>query len=154
MDNEERLRRVWNQKAVPVLLRRESGKLRLRLQISNDPIRWFGSTQNWVRADRHTIPEWFPKLRFWEVPASWYNDLVKQMLDYFGSVYVIQPYREQEVCAEQCWNAKGHDCQCSCMGANHGQGKHGDWLEISETFATRWGSLEMACRLLTKSAKN
>jgi len=151
MDKAQRLRTIWNQQTYPVLFRRESGKLRVRVPYFPNDMLWFGRTQFWLRAGRHTIPEWFLKGHFWEVPASWFNDMVKQMLDQFGAVYVIQPYREQEICADQCWNAKGHDCQCSCMGANHGQGKHGEWLEISDTFATRWGDVEIACRLITKS---
>ncbi|MCK8456109.1 hypothetical protein [Sphingomonas faeni] len=150
MEDDSRLKRVWNQQSVPVLLRREIGKLRVRVPyIQNDAL-WMGRTQYWLRSGRHTIPNWFPHERFWEVPSSWFNDLVKQMIDKHGSVYVIQPYREQEVCARQCWDAKAHECQCSCMGENHGQGEHGGWLEISDTFATRWGSVEMACRLMQK----
>jgi hypothetical protein len=35
------------------------------------------------------------KERFWEVPAAWFNDLIRHMLDQFSGVYVIQPFREQ-----------------------------------------------------------
>ena len=61
----------------------------------------------------------------------------------------LQPYREQEVCARACQEAQGHECQCSCMGANHGIGNDGSWFEVSDTFSTRWGERELACRLLT-----
>jgi hypothetical protein len=36
------------------------------------------------------------------------------------------------------------------MGANHGFGNDGSWFEVSETFATRWGEEELACRLMVK----
>ncbi|MEP1497973.1 MAG: hypothetical protein ABJK50_20985, partial [Pseudophaeobacter sp.] len=62
---------------------------------------------------------------------------------------IIQPYREQEICARACQEALGHECQCSCMGANHGAGNDGSWFEVSDTFSTRWGDRELACRLLT-----
>ena len=35
------------------------------------------------------------------------------------------------------------------MGANHGIGNDGSWFEVSDTFSTRWGERELACRLLT-----
>jgi hypothetical protein len=38
------------------------------------------------------------------------------------------------------------------MGRHHGAGNDGTWFEVSDTFATRWGEKELACRLLT--AKN
>ena len=70
-------------------------------------------------------------------------------LQRYGKVYIIQPYREQEICARACQEALGHECQCSCMGANHGIGNDGSWFEVSDTFSTRWGNRELACRLLT-----
>jgi hypothetical protein len=33
------------------------------------------------------------------------------------------------------------------MGANHGAGNDGSWFEVSDTFSTRWGERELACRL-------
>ena len=32
---------------------------------------------------------------------------------------------------------------------NHGIGNDGSWFEVSDTFSTRWGERELACRLLT-----
>jgi hypothetical protein len=60
-----------------------------------------------------------------------------------AKLYIIQPYREQEKCSPSCQDAEGHECQCSCMGRYHGIGR------VSDTFATRWGDQELACRLLT-----
>jgi hypothetical protein len=85
----------------------------------------------------------------WELPKSWFNDFVDRALKRYGKVYIIQPYREQEICARACQEALGHECQCSCMGANHGIGNDGSWFEVSDTFSTRWGERELACRLLT-----
>src|SRR5437868_697702 len=31
-------------------------------------------------------------------------------------------YSESHKCDARCLNAKGHDCTCSCGGANHGRG--------------------------------
>ena len=142
MDN-SRVRKIWNQNQFPVILRRDKGKLRLRLPYS-------AGNQNWMQENGGHTPEWISDQRYWEVPRRWLNDLVKRALDKYEKLYIIQPFREQEVCAPNCWNALGHDCNCSCMGENHGQGKMGSWLVVSDTFATRWHDSVFACRLLSK----
>lgn len=135
---------IWNQKRVPVVLRR-TGKgecLRVRLPYGKD-------NRKWLRNGRRIAPEWNAEKACWELPKAWFNDFVDRSLAHFGKVYIIQPYREQEKCAPACQNALGHECECSCMGANHGAGNDGSWFEVSDTFATRWGQRELACRLLT-----
>ncbi|QLC26963.1 hypothetical protein HFP57_12385 [Parasphingopyxis algicola] len=139
-----RLKAVWNQENIPVILRRGLKGQRLRLRLP-----YAKSNYSWLRNERRTKPDWKPSERYWEIPKAWFNDFVDRALECYGRVYVIQPYREQEICAPACMNATGHECQCSCMGANHGVGNNGSWFEVSETFATRWGSQEVACRLLT-----
>jgi hypothetical protein len=141
----ERLNRVWNQQDVPILLRRTGGEgLRMRLPYRPD-------NRAWIRNGRRSIPKWNAKAHYWDVPKAWFNKLVAECLDTFGSVYIIQPYREQEKCAPACWNATGDECQCSCMGEHHGMNNPaGHWRIISDTFATRWGEHAIACRLITR----
>ncbi len=146
-----KLRFVWKQDAVPVILRRDGKgqKLRARLPFAPD-------NREWLRNGRRSRPKWVSGdgQEYWELPKAWFNDFVNRALDKYGAVYIIQPFREQEVCARACMEATGHECQCSCMGANHGSGVSEGWFEVSETFATRWGDRELACRLLTlKQAK-
>jgi hypothetical protein len=150
MDDEDgkRVRDAWNQRSIPIILRRSQGQLRLRVPVKSIDGLWIGTTRAWLRSNRHHLPVWDYTSKHWEVPARWFNNLVEQLLKQYKLLYIIQPHREQEVCASQCWNAEGHDCQCSCLGENHGQGKMGHWLEISDTFATRWGDTKMACRLM------
>jgi hypothetical protein len=88
-----------------------------------------------------------------QLPASRFDELVGMILDRFGRVYIIQPYREKEVCAPACMNAEGFECQCSCLGANHGAANSRGWFEVSETFAVRYGERKWACLLLTRSNK-
>ncbi|MBO9670384.1 MAG: hypothetical protein J7485_07700 [Sphingobium sp.] len=141
--NEDDLLRVWNQQLIPVIIRRNKRgqKHRLRLPFA-------GSNREWLRDERRTQPVWLSSKKYWEIPKSWFNDFVDRALKKFGKIYIIQPFREQETCAPACLNAKGHECQCSCMGANHGIGNDGSWFEVGETFATRWTDEEWACRLL------
>ena len=142
---EASIERVWQQKRVPVAWRQvERGeKLKLRLPYAT-------GNRSWLQNGRKSKPEWIKSTAHWEVPKAWFNDFVDRALDRFGSVYIIQPFREQEKCAPACLNASGHECQCSCMGANHGTGNNGSWFEVSETFAVRWDEPQLACRLLTQ----
>lgn len=135
---------VWNQKSIPVVLRRtgRGDRIRVRLPYSKD-------NREWLRNYRRTDPTWVDGYRYWEFPKSWFNDFVDRALLRFGAVYVVQPYREKEICAPACLEARGHECQCSCMGANHGAGNDGRWFEVSDAFAIRWGERKLACRLLT-----
>lgn len=139
------LKYVWSQAQIPVVLRRtgKREKLRVRLPFSDD-------NRQWLRYGRRTEPEWVgePKA-YWELPKAWFDDFVNRALARFGKVYIIQPFREQEICARACQEARGHECQCSCMGANHGAGSDGSWFEVSDTFSTRWHERDLACRLLT-----
>lgn len=139
----EKLKQAWNQNKLPIVLRRggRGEKLRVRLPQADD-------NRVWLRNRRRINPEWNSAHRCWELPKAWFNDLVDRALKRYGAIYIVQPYREQEKCAPACMNATGHECQCSCMGANHGAGNDGSWYEISETFATRWQERELACRLL------
>lgn len=111
------------------------------------------STDNraWLRGDHRRQPAWNRKFRCWETPASWLDDLVSQLLYRFGRLYLIQPFRVQEKCAPACWRAQGFECECSCMGANHGsESSAGKWWVVSDTFALQWQGRELACRLIRK----
>lgn len=142
---EQDSRAIWNNGAVPVILRRGGSQpIRLRLRYADD-------NRNWLRDGwRKRVPEWIARGKYWELPASRFNDIVVMFLERFGSVYIIQPYRQKEVCATSCMKAEGFVCQCSCMGANHGSGVTGGWLEVSEAFALRYGAAKLACRRLVK----
>jgi hypothetical protein len=143
--NEEKRKLVWNQRQVPVVVRRtgKGERLRARLPFAED-------NRIWLRNGRRTDPEWVIGQDYWELPKAWFNDFVNRALRRYGRVYIIQPYREQEICSPACQNAIGHECQCSCMGEHHGAGNDGSWFEVSDTFATRWGARDWACRLLSR----
>lgn len=148
MDNgsRERLTAIWRQKTVPVLYRRgeKGGQLLFGHVYTADAYLW-------LRTFGRRLPQWNQRLNCWHVPASWFNPLVAECIERFGSVYIIQPYRAEEKCAPACWHAEGDVCECSCMGANHGSGHpNGRWRIVSEAFATRWDERDLACRLLTR----
>lgn len=142
---DKELQRVWDQKGVPVILRRDGARERLRLRLPYADI-----NKSWLERGQKSKASWNEKLSCWEIPKSWFNEFVEKALIGYMALYVIQPYREQEICSPSCQNAAGHECECSCMGANHGAGNDGSWFEVNETFATRWGDRELACRLMVK----
>lgn len=129
-----------------MVLRRTGKGERLRVRLP------FAETNRaWLQNQRRTSPVWREKEKYWELPKAWFNDFVDRALHRYGKIYIMQPYREQEICAPACQNAEGHECECSCMGQHHGAGSDGSWFEVSDAFATRWGAREIACRLLTKN---
>ncbi len=140
------LKYVWNQKQIPVVLRRAGKGERLRVRLPYEKLNRY-----WLQNGKRRSPVWINDIQCWELPKIWFNDFVNRSLERYGKVYIIQPYREQEKCAPACQNAVGHECQCSCMGAHHGAGNDGTWFEVSDTFATRWDKRELACRLLTRT---
>jgi hypothetical protein len=143
MSSDEELRKIWNQRDIPVVLRRGGvgQSPRVRVPFANN-------NRSWLQDGRRISPTWNGAGKYWEIPKAWFNDFVQRALKKYGKLYVIQPFREQEKCAPACMNAVGHECQCSCMGANHGAENDGSWFEVSEAFATRWGEQQLACRLM------
>lgn len=133
---------LWRQSKIPVLYRQGgSAPLLLRLPYAED-------NRVWVRGDHQRKPKWVFAYKCWQTPKAWFDDLIQRCCLRYGCVYVIQPYREKEVCAPACWEAQGFTCECSCMGANHGQGRSGTWCIVSDAFAVQWGEKRLACRLI------
>lgn len=148
-NTEPDIKRIWNQKVIPVVYRSNAKKvLLLRLPYAED-------NKTWLRNENQRRPEWDAEFKCWHTPKSWFNEIVNRCLHRFGKIYVIQPYRAQEKCAPACWNARGHICQCSCMGAYHGtQNPAGMWFVVSDAFAMQWNEQALACRLLTRKPTN
>jgi hypothetical protein len=140
----DKLTYVWQQEGIPVVLRRTGKGQRLRVRLP-----YAETNRQWLQNGRRTSPAWIAGKKYWELLKAWLNDFVERSLVKYGKLYIIQPYREQEKCAPACQNATGHECQCSCMGLHHSAGNDGSWFEVSDTFATRWGNQELACRLMT-----
>ncbi len=145
-DQRERLANIWNQRSTPVAFRPIGPGLKLRVRLP-----YAENNRGWLQHGRRAKPQWHAEHKYWQLPKSWFNDFVDRCLLKFGRVYIIQTYRQQEKCAPACQQAVGHECTCSCMGANHGRGNDGTWFEVSNTFATRWLNQQLACRLITNT---
>jgi hypothetical protein len=137
---------IWKQTEIPVIYR-QGGSEPLMIHLPFGP-----DNGAWLRGDHRRKPVWIAQYKGWEAPNAWFDDLVTRVLHRFGRVYVIQPYRVQETCAPACWNARGFECECSCLGANHGrQNPAGKWRIISEALAVRWHGRQLACRLIERA---
>lgn len=139
-----KLREIWSQKKTPIAYR-QTKSLLVRLPYA-------ANNRSWLRNTHRKEPRWDTKYKCWETPRAWFENVVQRILKRFGRVYVIQPFRTHQKCAPACWNAKGFECECSCMGANHGSGDpSGNWYVISETLAVSWDERQYSCRLITSS---
>jgi len=109
---------------------------------------YWGGNRAWLLAGGRLI-EWLARFKAWSLPRGRFDAVVKRCLSCYGSCYLIQVLRERVVCCEPCWNAEGYDCECSCMGVNHGSG-HPLQHEISEAVSLEWQGHKLSCRLLTR----
>ena len=140
------LKEIWRQGKFPVVFRRGRPEPLLA------KIPYADGNMDWLRNDKHRKPSWNAQYKAWEVPQAWFESTIKLCLRRYKNCYVIQLHREKQTCAPACWNATGIDCECSCMGDNHGNGHpEGRWYEIDETFAVSWGIQKYACRLIRMS---
>lgn len=143
------IQREWAQPDIPIIVRSgiKGDKLTARLPYRPDNRQWLNGL---ATGNRRPTIRWAHFEKSWKLPLNWLNRFVDGALVRYGRVYVVQPYREMEKCAPACRNAVGHDCQCSCMGANHGTGDGDGWFDVSDTFSFRWGPQEAAIRLMTR----
>lgn len=138
--------RIWRQSTVPVVFR-DTVQRRVLVKLPYAP-----DNRAWLKGAHVRYPEWLKQFQCWQVPRAWLDEATSRLCLRYGQVYLIQPYRERETCAPACWNATGLECECSCLGAYHGENIHGaSWYVVSETCALRWGPRQYGCRLLTAS---
>jgi hypothetical protein len=136
---------VWNQRRFPVIWRQaEAGDPALHVRLPYSP-----DNRAWLKQSRHREPKWDTDQRLWRVPRAWFSEVVNQCLSRYRGVYVIQPHNPGEKCAPACWEAKGEECECSCMGARHGSGRpEGRWYVVSDSLAVRWEGRSLYWTLL------
>ncbi|TGD60487.1 hypothetical protein EYC08_20715 [Tabrizicola sp. WMC-M-20] len=142
------IHKKWHEARIPFIVR--SGvpgqKLTAKLPFKPDNFAWIKSL---AKGNRKPEVSWDATTKTWALPVSWLNRFVDNGLARYGQLYVVQPFREMEKCAPACRNALGHDCECSCMGENHGAGNGLGWFDVSEAYSFRWGPQSAAARLMT-----
>jgi hypothetical protein len=140
----DRLHIIWHQTAIPRVYHGPKPPMLVRIPYAPD-------NRAWLKDTRRTQPKWNAKDAHWELPRLWFNDTIRRIVSRFGSCWLIQEVNRKQICAPACWNARGLDCQCSCMGANHGTGcPGGRWYEVSDALAVSRGERELSCRLIVR----
>ena len=146
----ENARKAWNQKQFPVILRRkkQAGKNpKLRVKIPPGANAYFvlrGESRRSHEPIRNT------EGNYWELPYSRLNELVEILAKKFGSVILMQPVRHKQVCAKACMEAMGFECECSCLGENHGsRNMDSSWFEINDTYAVNYGEDEVSVKVIS-----
>ena len=140
------INKIWRNGTIPVVYRPGNNDIKIKLPYAE------GNRKFLKGGTRKREPVWDKKKKFWKLPKSRFNNIVDDILNRYKRVYIIQPYTETEQCAPACMNAQGYECQCSCLGANHGAGNDGRWFEISESLALKYGEDILGCRLLKVEA--
>jgi hypothetical protein len=80
--------------------------------------------------------EWVkrPGESHWEIARNHLRAVVEALADRFGSVDVYLEYKLTERCDTRCRDARSDDCECSCLGANHGGAAYmREWRRVGET---------------------
>ncbi|MEU1418360.1 hypothetical protein [Kitasatospora sp. NPDC005751] len=81
-----------------------------------------------------TRPEWNREDKSWDISRQHMRTLVEALAERFGSVDVTIDFRTNSRCDDRCRDAEGDDCDCQCMGENHGGAAYWrNWREVGET---------------------
>lgn len=98
-----------------------------------------GTNRRWLHArlGERIRPEWNKHARRWEVSRRHLRPLVDALAEKFGEVEVTLEFSTKEQCDSRCQTAMNDDCQCSCLGENHGGGVFLDWIVVSDTTLIR-----------------
>lgn len=95
------------------------GAERLKVSLPYDP-----RNRAWIHSvigDR-ARPDYSRQHRHWLIARTHFTTLVDALLDRHGRVDVLAEYTTTEVCDTRCQTATGPECQCACLGNNHGGG--------------------------------
>lgn len=146
----EDAKKAWNQKERPVILRcRKSNgrnqKLRIRLPERGEHFTLLKGSNKFNHK-----PVYIASGKFWEVSYQRLNELVEVLAKFYGEVILMQPVKEKQVCARKCMEANGFECECSCLGANHGsENMNSSWYEVNDTYAVRYESDQVSLKVIS-----
>jgi hypothetical protein len=145
--NEQQLLAVWRQTKIPVLFRRDGADLLVKLPFDLE-------NQKWLWRGRASKPTWNVQWKCWGLPRSAFNELARRSIERFGEVYLIQPLNPDQECCAACQNAKGLDCECGCLGRNHGLASRGQaWFHIASGEAADYKGRKYQVQKVDRPAK-
>lgn len=77
----------------------------------------------------------------WELPRSCLTKFVTAAVDRFGYVAVWRDMSRLSRCTKACLEATGMDCDCSCMGAHHGQDSVNWFEQVGDVVVAELGEI-------------
>lgn len=132
-----------------MVFRRADSDLLVKLPFADD-------NRTFLSKGRAARPAWNLQFKCWELPRSAFNELARRFIDRYGQVYLIQPLNPDQECCASCQNAKGLDCECGCMGKNHGvamRGTEGAWFDITGGFPADFKGRKYQVQLVERPVK-
>ena len=149
------MRSLWKEVKMPILYRQGRGmRLKLRLSRPDQHVSelWPSDEYRFLFRKKHHKPKWEFTKKHWELPYSWLDFVTKHIVSQKGALYLIQPCNSLQVCSRSCQEAQGFECECSCMGAQHGSNNIDfGWFEITDCFAVKSEGNELSCRLIVST---
>ena len=96
-------------------------------------------TRAWLRkvCGPGTRPEFDRERKAWLVARPHFRKVVDALARRCGTVLVITDHTVRHACGSRCWNAEGDECECECLGDNHGGGLHLGWHQVGADMAIR-----------------
>ncbi len=149
------MRQLWTNVLHPILYRPGDSKpLMLRLAAPGKSKPQIHSVEEFqfLFRPKHHHPRWDMAKRHWELPNSWLDWIVRRVVQEKGTLYLVQYMNSFQTCSRQCQEAKGFDCECSCMGARHGENDiDSGWYEVTDLFAVKSEGQQLSCRLIVST---
>jgi hypothetical protein len=84
-----------------------------------------------------TRPEFDRARKAWLVARPHFRKVVEALALRYGTVPVTTDHTVRHACDSKCWDAKGGECECHCLGDNYGGGFPRGWHSISGDMAIR-----------------
>ncbi|WP_236652527.1 hypothetical protein [Streptacidiphilus neutrinimicus] len=106
-----------------------TARLRIRMPYAPDTRAWWhDQLGDLIR------PAWNREMKCWEIARSHMREVVEALAERFGAVEVALDFRNSSRCDVRCRDAEGDDCDCQCLGENHGGAAYWRaWIQVGET---------------------
>lgn len=96
-------------------------------------------------------PDWNRLENQWEIARQHMRDVVEALAERFGVVEVTIDFRSTSRCDIRCRDAEGDDCDCQCLGENHGGAAYWrSWQHVGETTLVDVGITRRTFRVVAR----
>lgn len=93
-------------------------------------------------------PDWNRTAKQWEISRQHLRAVVEALVERFGVVEVVIDTRATNRCDTRCRDAEGDDCDCQCLGENHGGAAYWrEWMQVGDTTLVSPGVVRRVLRV-------